>query len=601
MAILTYIIPLNTCSLLHHSQMTAYNECYSTFQGLGLQLSYYCSARKDMYGTTTPSNIATNSLPNKACIHSYKTRLFRNKAALMILQWVFTASLNVIIAIQFIDNYNTKYLAGATALSATALSATALSALALSAPIALVADIYLGRYKVIQYSMRLLWIAVIASNTIIALQYYAVKNAATSTILIVFTTIGVAGSAGIIVNSLQFGIDQLTDASSSDITSYISWYIWNFMLASTTGVIFTNCLTRYISLSYFVLPLSCTLSILSDCCFSHWLVKEPVTINPLKLIYQVLKYAVKNKYPRLRSAFTYWEDKPYSRIDLGKNKYGGPFTIEQVEDVKTFFRILAVFGFCTPMVILVCSLDYLFYIQYFDNQFLLSLKNNSVAKYIKSCYYEYFSLIFDIITIVFLVPVIEFTLYPLLMKCTRCINFSIRGRFLLGIFVIILYELHLLGIELVVTQTSDLHNSTCFYYVNEETVSLYWLILPKVLYGIALYIIYTSSLEFIASQAPYSMRGLLFGIDILLIGLSAAALSTLCYLLGKLSRKYYTQSNGANCELWLYGCILFLTIVLLCAGFIVTKRYTLRRRDEDLPNEQKFAVDYYEKYLSQVS
>ena len=169
-----------------------------------------------MYGTTTPSNIATNSLPNKACIHSYKTRLFRNKAALMILQWVFTASLNLIIAIQIIDKYNTIYIGGA---------------VALSAPIALVADIYLGRYKVIQYSMRLLWIAVIASNTIIALQYYVVKNAATSSILTVFTTIGVAGSAGIIVNSLQFGIDQLTDASSSEITSYISWYTWNFMLA----------------------------------------------------------------------------------------------------------------------------------------------------------------------------------------------------------------------------------------------------------------------------------------------------------------------------------------------------------------------------------
>ena len=283
-----------------------------------------------MYGTTTPSNIGTNSLPNKACIHSYKTRLFRNKAALMILQWVFTASLNLIIAMQIIDKYNTIYIGGA---------------VALSAPIALLADINLGRYKVIQYSMRLLWIAVIASNIIIALQYYLVKNAATSNIVTVFTTIGVVGSAGIIVNSLQFGIDQLTDASSSEITSYISWYIWNFMLAFTTGVIFTNCLTRYISMSYFVLPLSCTLSILSDCCFNHRLVKEPVTNNPLKLIYQVLKYAVRNKYPRLRSAFTYWEDKPYSRINLGMNKYGGPFTIEQVEDVKTFFRILAFFCF----------------------------------------------------------------------------------------------------------------------------------------------------------------------------------------------------------------------------------------------------------------
>ena len=495
-----------------------------------------------MYGTTTPSNIATNSLPNKACIHSYKTRLFRNKAALMILQWVFTASLNVVTALQVIDMDNTKYLAGV---------------VALSAPIALVADIYFGRYKVIQYSMRLLWIAVIASNTIIALQYYAVKNAATSSILIVFTTVGVAGSAGIIVNSLQFGIEQLTDASSSEITSYISWCTWNFMLGCTTGVIFTNCLTRYISLSYFVLPLSCTLSILSDCCFSHWVVKEPVTINPLKLIYQVLKYAVKNKYPRLRSAFTYWEDKPYSRIDLGKNKYGGPFTIEQVEDVKTFFRILAVFGFCTPMFILFSSLHHLFYIQYFDKQFLLSLKNNSVAKYIKSCYYEYFALNLNFITIIFLVPVIEFTLYPLLMKSNCCINFSIRTKFLLGIFVTLLYELHLLGIELVVTQTSDLHNSTCFYYVNSETVSLYWLIPPKVLFGIATYIILTSSLEFIASQAPYSMRGLLLGIGILLYGLSTS-MSSLSYLLVKVSRKYYTQSNGSNCEYGFMAAYCFL-------------------------------------------
>ena len=314
-----------------------------------------------------------------------------------------------------------------------------------------------------------------------------------------------------------------------------------------------------------------------------------MTNNPLKLIYQVLKYAVKNKYPRLRSAFTYWEDKPYSRIDLGKNKYGGPFTIEQVEDVKTFFRIIICFGFCTPICILFISLHRLFHIQYFDNQFL----------YIKSCYYHSFVFHLHYITTVFLVPVIEFTLYPLLMKCPSCINFSIRARFLLGIFVIIIYELHLLGIDLVVSQTSDLHNSTCFYYVNDETVSLYWLILPKVLYGIAAYILLTSSMEFIAAQASYSMRGLLLGIGILLFELSES-LSSLCDLLVKISRKYYTQSNGANCELWLYGCILFLTIPLLCAGFIFNKRYTLRRRDEDLPNEQKFAVDYYEKYLSQV-
>ena len=81
--------------------------------------------------------------------------------------------------------------------------------------------------------------------------------------------------------------------------------------------------------------------------FNHWLIKEPVVQNPFRLFFGVLRYAVKNKYPHQRSAFTYWEDKPYSRIDLAKNKYGGPFTTEQVEDVKIVLRILA-------LLIIVC-------------------------------------------------------------------------------------------------------------------------------------------------------------------------------------------------------------------------------------------------------
>ena len=98
-------------------------------------------------------------------------------------------------------------------------------------------------------------------------------------------------------------------------------------------------------LSFLFVSLTITVVVLSDVACNHWLVKEPVTQNQLKLIYEVLRYAVKNKYPRMRSAFTYWEDRPYSRIDLGKRKYGGPLTTKLVEDVKTFFQFLAIL-FC---------------------------------------------------------------------------------------------------------------------------------------------------------------------------------------------------------------------------------------------------------------
>ena len=62
--------------------------------------------------------------------------------------------------------------------------------------------------------------------------------------------------------------------------------------------------------------------------------------SPFTMIYKIVKYAWQHKCPVNRSAFTYWENDIPSRIDLGKNKYGGPFTNEEVEDTKTFFCIL---------------------------------------------------------------------------------------------------------------------------------------------------------------------------------------------------------------------------------------------------------------------
>ena len=77
-----------------------------------------------------------------------------------------------------------------------------------------------------------------------------------------------------------------------------------------------------------------------DCLCHKWLDTRDKTGNPIKLIFQVLNYARKNKYPRLRSAFTYIDEEQPSRLDFGKHKFGGPFTEEEVEDVKTIFRLL---------------------------------------------------------------------------------------------------------------------------------------------------------------------------------------------------------------------------------------------------------------------
>ena len=79
----------------------------------------------------------------------------------------------------------------------------------------------------------------------------------------------------------------------------------------------------------------------------HHLDTTPLLTNPVKLIAKVLNYARKNKYPRNHSALTYWEECAPSQLDLGKDKYGGPFTEEEVEDVKTFFGYV-------PLLVCMC-------------------------------------------------------------------------------------------------------------------------------------------------------------------------------------------------------------------------------------------------------
>ena len=61
------------------------------------------------------------------------------------------------------------------------------------------------------------------------------------------------------------------------------------------------------------------------------------------MIAKVLNYARKNKYSKNRSALTYWENNYSSRLDLGKEKYVGPFSEKQVQNVKTALQLIPLF------------------------------------------------------------------------------------------------------------------------------------------------------------------------------------------------------------------------------------------------------------------
>ena len=158
-------------------------------------------------------------------------------------------------------------------------------------------------------------------------------------------------------NAIQFGLDQLLEAPTPKLIAFIHWYYWTHnavQFIATNLTIGSETLKASVNSNLFkhfiknILLISAAATVCLAAVGSLVLLYKSKShlytlragLNPLKNIYKVLKYSWNHKVPQHRSAFTYWEEDIPRRIDLGKNKYGGPFTNEEVEDTKTFLRIL---------------------------------------------------------------------------------------------------------------------------------------------------------------------------------------------------------------------------------------------------------------------
>ena len=167
-------------------------------------------------------------------------------------------------------------------------------------------------------------------------------------------------------NAIQFGLDQLLEAQAPTpkLIYFIHWYYWAqnvgslvffYVVASTVLIVdvtdektngtISQFQNRSLKNAKFVCSLIVMTIAVTAVLAKFWTIEkyfyiQKAGLNPFQNIYKVLKYSWKHKVPERRSAFTYWKEDIPRRIDLGKNKYGGPFTNEEVEDTKTFLRIL---------------------------------------------------------------------------------------------------------------------------------------------------------------------------------------------------------------------------------------------------------------------
>ncbi len=287
-----------------------------------------------------------------------------------------------------------------------------------------------------------------------------------------------------------------------------------------------------------------------------WLIIEPNCPQSLKTVYHVLKFAWKHKAPLNRSALTYWEEDVPSRMDLGKSRYGGPFTTEQVEDVKTFFKILIVF-----LPIFLSSSSFL--------PDVLPLWSSGLVT--KCDEYLVFSFTYNPFWIMIIALLVyEFLIYPFIKNRLP----SILKR--IGILSFLLFIFN--SIKLII--------AVSFFYL-EHFSQWYSLVYSVPLCCVFVFLL-NDVLEFVCAQAPYKMRGLLLGYVIFLYIISLVINITVL-IFGSESFRFSIRLSSVYTALSVIGFVLY------C---LLARWYKMRVRDEEY-DVHRVVEEVYDRYLSQ--
>ena len=534
---------------------------------------------------TSESTRAGEKLGRKCFKPRYRLRRVKNKGAILVLIWSYLVS-----SMYFYISYNASRIYSYSVFGMIQIT------VGLTIPLAgWLADIRFGRYKVIRFSLWTMWISsLLLTASLVIIQ--SLDSYSLSKVLHVFLAPLALGYGGFQANIIQFGVDQLCDASSSEIKTFVIWYSWAFY----SGIATVSTAILYISEEYNILAsllvcLNLTLAVSLGILFNNVLIKEPVTQNPFKTVYGVIKYAIKHKSPRQRSAFTYHEDELPSRMDLGKIKYGGPFTTEQVEDVKTLFR-----------VILISFVGCAFFGMTMEERSIRNnLRNILITALSHSPQYIFGN--FYSITGVFLVPLYEITVHPLFHSCLPTLKSYVKlfiglilclVRYAIILALITYARQHHAHTDHVVSSSNStllciLHTPHKSLNFLSATLDYRWLILLEALFGISDTLVAIGTLEFYCAQVPYSMKGLVAGVMYGLLGFFMMLSQVV--LLPFTTKSLEWGTGTLSCGFWYLLMTLIYLVVVMTALIIVLKWYKRRKREDVLPNEQIFAEQYYSR------
>ena len=105
------------------------------------------------------------------------------------------------------------------------------------------ADVHFGRYKTLRCSVWIMWIGIMLTTTMVIItKFHENTKTDISKAIVLCYLVMVVGLSGFQANIIQFGVDQLIDASSEEIRAFLIWYVWTFASSGSIYDLFLQCI-----------------------------------------------------------------------------------------------------------------------------------------------------------------------------------------------------------------------------------------------------------------------------------------------------------------------------------------------------------------------
>ena len=534
--------------------------------------------------------------------HYYHLRIFKSRHAFAALSWCFLISIALDYTSYSADLFSKWATSGNDAYSDLFYSGI-LALTLVSCPVfGYLADVHFGRYKMLTVFSITLTAGMLIGEVYLILSLSGVikgDNSDLAVPLISLSTFVITSISSTVAKPslLVFGIDQLKDACSDELSSFVLWWTWVEMLtkAINDAIVMLaahvggeDLVEKVLVPLYFSMAVGLWLFLFFNhrCLFPSYHM-EPRSGGSYKQAFQVLKFAITHKYPLNRSAWTYCEDERISRIDLGKSRYGGPFSTEQVEDVKVTLWILVIIAVsCVASLPLAPSSDS-YIITAFQNR--MRWTGGAVRNIVFA------------ITGVFVIPVHEFVIFPLLRRWYP----SILKRH--G-FTIILFVISALGLLVIDNWPAAQNHNVCMFQAINTTqqeapaITAYSMMPSNILYSVAYSLYFSTLMELTIAQSPEYFKSILVGLTYALFGLRFMLLQTISlpFMWVYMSRTSQSYENF-NCASIFFIVIIAIGTIGLVLYCLFSNKYVYRRRDDVTINEHMYAEEYYSQDTSSTN